>query len=133
MTHVIGRREGLPVGFGGLEEGKSAHHIGLGEGEGILDGAVHVAFCRKMDDAVHVLLLHETEDTLEVADVHLDKAVVGAVLNVLEVGQVAGVGEFIQIDNLVIRVLVDEQAYYVASDETGAARNNKDPIHKVES
>ena len=121
--------EALPIGLGGLEQGEGAHHIGLSEGEGVLDAAVHVALGCQMDDAVHMFFLHQLQDALKVADVHLDKLVVGLVFNVLQVGQVTGIGELIQIDNPVLGVLIDEQPYDMAADETGSAGDEEGIVH----
>ena len=84
-------RKGLPIEFGCLEKGECAHHIGLCEGEGVFDAAVYMTFGSQMDDAVHLLVLHQLEDSLKIADVHLDKLVVGLVLDVLEIGEITGV------------------------------------------
>ena len=80
-----------------------------------------------MDNAVDVLVLHQLIYTFEVTDIHLDKLIVGLVLHVLQVGEVAGVGQFVEVDNLILWVLVDKQTYHVASDESGSAGN--DDIH----
>ena len=82
-----------------------------------------------MDNAVHVLLLHEFEHALKVADVHLHETVVGLVLDVLEVLQVARIGELVQVDDPVLGVLVHEQAHDVTADEAGAAGDDKGFIH----
>ena len=87
-----------------------------------------MAFGCEVYDAVDVLCLHEPEYAVEVADVHLDELVIGLVLYVLEVGEVACVGEFVEVDDVVFRILVDEQADYVAADEAGAAGDD-DILH----
>ena len=46
------------------------------------------------------------------------------VFDVFQVGQVSGVGQLVQIDNVVVRILVDEEAYDVAADETGSSGND---------
>ena len=75
----------------------------------------------EMDHAVHMFILHEGQDTLEVADVHLDEPVVGPVLDVLEVREIARIGKLVQVDDPVVRIFVHEQPHDVAADETGAA------------
>ncbi len=120
-------RQGLPVALGGLQEAEGTHHVGLCEGEGVLDAAVHMALGGEVDDAVDVFVLHQFVDTVEVADVHLDELVVGLALDVLEVGQVAGVGQFVEVDDFILGVLVDKEPYHMASDETGSAGD--DDVH----
>ena len=114
-------RQRLPVQFCSLQERQSAHHVGLCKCERILDGAVNVALCGKVDDAVDLLVLHQLVERVKIADVHLHKLVVGLVLDVFEVGEVARVCEFVEVNYLIIRVFVNEEAHNVASDETCAA------------
>ena len=116
--------QGLPIEFGGLEQGERTHHVGAGEREGVLDGAVHVALGCQVDDAVHVFVLHQLIEGIKVADVHLDETIVGTVLNIFEVGKVARVGQFVEVDNLVFGVLVDKQADNVATDKSGTASDD---------
>ena len=80
-----------------------------------------MGFRGEVDDAVHVVLGDDFEDRLEVADVGLDEGVVGLVLDVLEVREVARVGQLVQVDDPVVRILVHEQPYDMVADETGAA------------
>ena len=42
-------------------------------------------------------------------------------LDVAEVGKVAGVGELVEVDDLVAGIFVDEQAHYVRAYESGSA------------
>ena len=111
----------VPVLTGGLQQAERAHHIGAGKGEGVFDGAVHVAFCGQVNHAVDVVLLHEGAHLVEVADIGLHEGVVRLVLYILEVSEIAGVGEGVQVDDAVLRVLVDEEAYNVGADEACAA------------
>ena len=50
---------GFPAQAGGLQEAQGAQDVGLGKGERILDAAVYVALCGKVDDAVHFFKLHK--------------------------------------------------------------------------
>ncbi len=119
---LLGQR--LPVELGSLQQRQCSHDIGAGEGEGIFDGAVDMALGSKVDDAVYMLVLHQLVESLEVADVHLHELVVRTVLNILQVCQVAGVGQLVEIDDVILRVLVHEQAHHMAPYEAGATSNN---------
>ena len=88
-----------------------------------------MAFCRQVDDAVDLLVLHELVERVEVADVHLHELVVRLALDVLEVREVARVGQLVEIDNVVLGVLVHEQANDMASDKARAAGDD-DILHK---
>lgn len=133
--HLIGRdviealalvflRERLPVEFSGLKKGERTHDVGASEGERILDGAVHVTLGRKVDDAINLLVLHQLVEGIEVADVHLDELVVRLVLDVLEVSEVAGISQLVEVDDVVLGVFVHEEAHYVRANETGTTGDN---------
>ncbi len=78
----------------------------------------------EMDDAVDVFVLHQFQDTFEVADVHADKAIVGLFLDVLEVGEVACIGQFVEVDNLIVGIFVHKKANNMAADKAGATRDD---------
>ena len=82
-----------------------------------------MALGRKMDDAVHTVSTHQLLHLLKVANVGFHKRVVSPVLNVLKVGKVAGVCEFVEVDNVVVWIFVDQQSYHMAAYETGTAGN----------
>ena len=117
-------RETFPIEFRGLEQAQSSHDVRLGKRERILDGAVHVAFGGQVNDAVDLFVLHELVERVKVADVHLHELVVRLVLDILEVREVARIGKLIEVDNLVFRVLVHEQAHHVAPNEACTAGND---------
>ena len=126
-VHLIA--EGLPERLRGLQHRQGADDIGPGEGEGILDGTVHVGFGRQVDDAVHPVVGDDPQHRLEIADIGLDEEVVGPVLDVPEVREIARVGELVQVDDPVLRVFVHEQPHDVAADETGSAGDEDGSTH----
>ena len=103
----------LPVVFGCLQQGEGAQNVCFCKGEGVFDGAVYMAFRRQMDDAIEPVLFKKRADGLKITDVGLDKRVIWSIFNVLQVGKVAGIGEGVQIDDAVFRVLINEKAHYV--------------------
>ena len=118
--HLVGRNvvealaliafgQTLPVGLCCLQERECSHHVGLCKGEWILDRAVYVAFCSQMDNAVYLIVVHQLEHQLEVADVALHKGVVGLVLDVLEVGQIACISQLVEVDDVILGIFVHEQ------------------------
>ena len=129
--HLVGRdmveafalillRQSLPIEFGCLQERECAHHIGASECEWVLDRTIHMTLGCEVNDTRHVLLLHEGIHGVKIADVGFHKAIVGFILNILEVSQVARISQFVHIDNAILRVLVDEQSYYVAANKACA-------------
>ena len=83
----------------------------------------------EVDDTIDLLVLHELVERVEVADVHLHKLVIGFVLDVLEVGQVAGIRQFVEVNDVILGVLVHEQAHHVASNKACATSNNDCSFH----
>ena len=119
----------FPVESSGLKEGKRTHDIGPGECERILDRTVHMGLGSKVDDAVDMFLLHEGVEGLEVADVHLHEPVVRPVFDVAKVGEVAGIGQLVYVDYLIIRVFVDEQPDNMGADESRSAGDYDGSFH----
>ena len=122
-------RQRLPIQFCSLQQRQSTHHVGLGEGERVFDGAVNVALSGEVDDAVDLLVLHQLVERIKVADVHPDKLVVGLVLNVFEVGEIARIRQLIEVDDVVLGVLVHKQAHYVASNKACTTSNYNCTFH----
>ena len=123
--------EAFPIEFRGLQEAQGAHDVRLREGERVLDGTVHMAFGREVDNAVDMLVLHELVERVEIADVHLHELVIRFALDVLEVREVARVSELVEVDDLVVRILVHEQANHVAPDKARTAGNDDRTFHKL--
>ena len=80
-----------------------------------------MALCGKVDDSVNILLPEQCKHCIEVTDVHLYESVVRPVLDVLEIGKVAGVGQLVQVDDSAVGVFVYKKAYNMGSDESGTS------------
>ena len=70
-------------------------------------------------------------DERKVADICLDEGVVRLVLNIFEVGQVACIGQGIQIDDVVLRIFIHEETNNMGTDEAGTAGN--EDVHHLRS
>lgn len=127
----LGQR--FPILLCGLQQSQSAHNIGARERERILDAPVHVAFSRQVDDAVYVVVADDAAHQLQVSDVALDERVVRTVLDVLEVGKVAGVSEEIEVIDVIIRMFGDEQTHHMAADKPGAPGDKYVSFSHIES
>ena len=57
----------------------------------------------------------------EIADIHLYKPVVRAILHICKIGQIAGIGKLVDIDDPVVGISIDKQAYHMTADETCTA------------
>ena len=77
----------------------------------------------EMDDAVNLLVLHELVERVEVADVHLDKLIVGFVLDVLGVGWFPCLRHLVEVDDAIVGILVHEEANDMRANEACTACN----------
>ena len=111
-------RQGFPGVAGCLQERKRAEDIGLCKCERILDRTVHVGLRRKMDYSVDLVVCHNLQHLLEVAYVCLDEDIVWAILYILEIREVAGIGELVDVDYAVVGIVLHEQSHDVAADES---------------
>ena len=120
----------VPVLFGRLKQRKRSHHVGPGERERVFDRPVHMAFGGEVDHSVDVVVAEYLPHLFVIADVRFDERVVRRTLDVREVGQIARIGQFVEVDDAVAGVFVYEQADHVASDEAGTAGNQDVVAHK---
>ena len=81
----------------------------------------------KVNDAVDLLILHQLVESIEVADIHPHKLIIGLVLDILEIGQVSGVSQLIEVDDAIIRIFVHKEAYHMTSYKARTPCNNDRP------
>jgi hypothetical protein len=67
-----------------------------------------MAFGGKVDDGIELILFEEFFDAGFVGDIPFLKGVVGGVLNVFQVGEITGIGKRVEVDDMVLRILIDE-------------------------
>ena len=113
----------------GLQERERPHDVGPCEGERVANRTVYVAFGREVDHPVDGVFREQRAHGVVVADVAPDKGVVRGLFDVAEVGEVARIGELVEIDDPVIRIFRDEQPHDVRADESGAAGYEKGAFH----
>ena len=63
-----------------------------------------MTFGREMDDSIDMILAHDGADRVNVTDVRLDESIIRTILYVMEIGKISGVGELVQIDDMVVRI-----------------------------
>ena len=111
----------VPGFLGALQQVDGTHHVALDENFRVLDGAVNVALRGKVDDVIEIVLCKQALDQLLVADVALHEDVAGVALNVLQVLEVAGVGQLVEVDQQDLGVFLEHIMHKVGTDKTGAA------------
>lgn len=92
-----------------------------------------MAFCREVDDSIDLILAHDGADRVNVTDVCLDESIIRTILYVMEIGEVSGVCELVQIDDMVVRIFIDEKTDHMTAYEAGTAGNDYAPfeIHNL--
>src|SRR5574344_548177 len=118
----------LPIEFGCLKHGESAHYVSLCKGKWILNASVHLAFSSKMDNAIHLMVSNDFAHHLEIAGICFDESIIGPILDFFEIGQIPSIGQFVQIDNMVFRIFVNQINNQVTANETGTASNQYCPL-----
>lgn len=88
-----------------------------------------MALSCKVDDAVDLLVLHELVERIKVTDIHPNELVVGLVLDIFEVGEVASICELVEVDDVIFGIFVHEKAYHMASDEACTACDDDISFH----
>ena len=63
-------------------------------------------------------------DNKRLADIATLEEIVGFVLNIGEVSEVARIGQFVKIDDAVVGILVHEQAHNMRADKSRTAGDN---------
>ena len=110
---------GHAVAAGRLGQGLGAQHVGPEEPGRVQDGQAVVGLGGEVDDDVDLVLGQGLGHHLEVADVALDEG--DPVLDVGQVGPVAGVGEHVEGHDGVVGVVLHPVPDEVRADETGTA------------
>ena len=109
LAFLPGLGIGIVPGFlSALQQVHGAHDVALDKDLRVLDGAVHMALSGKVDDIIEIVLCKQALHQLLVADV-------------LQVLQIAGIGQLIQVDQQDLGVLLEHIVNKVGADKTGAA------------
>jgi len=117
----------LPVLSGKLEEVEGACDIRFNKISWAENGTVNVRLCSEVDNSIDVVRGEYFFHPFVVAQVNQFKMVSAAVVATVYVGkifQVAGIGQFVCVNNGAFKIGVLEQmAYEVRADETGTSRD----------
>lgn len=108
------------IGAGGFEQGEGADDIGLDKFACAVYAAVNVAFGGQVHDGAGLVLREDALERGTVADVGVFKGVTRGAGHGGEGLEVAGVGEFVEVDDALAGVL-DQVADKGGADKAGAA------------
>ena len=113
----------VPVLPRSFEQRQRTHDVRTRESERIPDRAVHVALGCEVDHPVDAVLPEQFTHRFEVADVAPDESVVRPLLDVSQVGEVARIGQLVEVDDPVIGVFGHEKTDHMRADEARTARD----------
>src|ERR1051325_1654774 len=74
-------------------------------------------FGSKMDHRVKIMFSKKRQDKITIRDITPYVSVIAFCLDIAEVLQVTGIGELIQVHDVMVRVLVHEQAHHMGTDK----------------
>ena len=100
---LLFRLKAVPPVFHAAKQDAGAHHIGADKGVRINNGPVNVALRGEVHHRVRLIFRKNLPQQLFVTDIAVDKHVVRIALDILQIHQVAGIGELIEINNFVAR------------------------------
>src|SRR5690554_3477506 len=107
-----------PVAARRFQKGKGAHDVGLNEISGAMDGAVHMAFSRKVDKRPRLVLLEQTINLALISNIPLHEYVTTIIFQAGKIFQVTCVSKFIEVDDRFIMVLKPVE-YKITANKTG--------------
>ncbi len=109
---------------GAIEHHTGADDVSMNEVQRGINAAIDMGLGREINHSVELVLGHELIHLIGIGDVGFEEFVAIAVLlgHALEVGEVAGVGQDIDISDVGRLVMFQNVANKVAADETAAAR-----------
>ena len=109
----------LPISAARFEQGEAALDVGAHERARAVDRAVDMAFGSEMQHRTRAMLGQQPRHQSRVADVAVHEHMPRIAAQGLEVAQVAGVGEQVEVDHRFIR-LREPVEHEVTADEAGA-------------
>ena len=116
--------ERCPMPPSRLEQLEGAVDVRLDERARAIDRAVHVALGGEMHDDVGLVILEDAAERAGIADVGVFEAVARVVGDTGQIVEVAGVGQLVEVQDLVIGV-GDEVAHDSRADEACASRHDE--------
>ena len=103
--------------------------VGLKKDARIFDRTVNMRFCCKVDYDVRMFFFKQLIHCFAVANVGLYEAKIRVVHNRCQRGQIACIGQLVQTNDPVIRILLQHMEHKVTTNKTSTAGNNN--IHSL--
>lgn len=109
----------------GFEQRKCSDDIRLDEGIRFDDGTIHVTFGREVYDCINLVFAKKSIDQYPVADVSMDEPEPGVVPHRLETCEISRVGQRIEHNDPIPRMLPQPALHEIRTDKAGAAGNQQ--------
>ena len=125
--HLVRRHLMIPCNAilpAGIHQHSCAQNVGTQKDFRILNGAIHMALCRKIHNNARFLLFKECVYRITVADIRLYKAKVRLIHQRLQRRKIARIGQLVQTNQPVIRVLLCHMEQKVGANKAGTACYN---------
>ena len=103
--------------------------VSLKEDTGIFDRTVNMRLCRKVDHDVWMFFFKQFIHCFAVTDISLHEAEIRVIHNRGQCGQIACIGQLVQTDDSIIRILLQHVEHKVTTNKTRTAGNNN--IHDL--
>src|SRR5262245_54006637 len=110
-----------PGDAAGFQQVKRADNVRVDEIIRAGNGTVHVRFSSEMQDVRGGMLFHNLKDSRLVAEIDFLKGIFRVVLDALQIDEVAGIRQAVQVDQDFDFGPVDEVMDHIRSDKAGAA------------
>src|SRR5215469_11967086 len=117
---TLGIRQLSPVGAGLFEQSKRSIDIGTHKIVRTMYGTIQVTLCGKMNDCARAVSFEQFAHQRAIADVSLNEPVAGLRRNSFQVSGIAGVGEFVEVDER-LALLAHPSQNEVGADESRAS------------
>mmetsp|Transcript_9312 Transcript_9312/g.23414 ORF Transcript_9312/g.23414 Transcript_9312/m.23414 type:complete len:235 (+) Transcript_9312:909-1613(+) len=111
------------VDLGRLEQDVSTEYVVLCELKRIAERVVHVCLRGEVNDRIDLLLGQHIVDHVRRTNVALDKLIIRLIFDGIKVAQARAIVELIEIDDFEVWIFPHQKHNRVASDESGAARD----------
>ena len=80
-----------------------------------------MALGRKVNNTINIVLLEDLQHLVVIADVGLNKCIIRGILNILQIGQIACIGQFIEVNDMIIGIFIYKKAHYMVTNKTCTA------------
>ena len=124
LTLLEGAIRQLPGILCSVQHVQCSENICLNKNIRILDAAVHMALSCEMNNAVYIVLLEDLDHLLSVTDISFDKGIILFIFDILQILQIARVGQAVHVDDAdSVAVFLEHIMNIVRPDKAGATGN----------